>query len=538
MTIRNPVLPGFNPDPSIARVGDDYYVATSTFQWFPGVQIHHSRDLVHWNLVAHPLDRTDLIDMRGVDDSGGVWAPCLSWSDGLFWLLYTNVLHHHGAYKVTHNYLVSAPSIDGPWGDPVYLNSSGFDPSLFHDTDGRKWVVNQEWDYRPDRNRFAGIVLQEYDADRRRLTGPVSRIFAGTDLGKTEGPHLYRRGGFYYLLTAEGGTGRHHAVTMARSRSIDGPYEIDPENPILTSVGAPEGALQRAGHADLVETDDGPYLVHLCSRPIGRGFRDSEFGWSVLGRETAIQKAVWTEEGWLRLAGGGRHPSHEVPAPRGRAPIAPAGDPPPVSRPFVDSFDRDSLPIHWHSLRVPLGEEAMSLAARPGYLRLYGQEPPVSRYNQSLVARRQQAFSYVAETVIEFDPQDYDQAAGLICIYDTQKFHYLFVTRGERGRGLGIMTAAGGAETFPVGPGEVDLPAGGSLLLRATVHECELRFSWSHAQSDWSGVGPVLDMTLLSDESRPGGSFTGAFVGLCCHDTSGRRRPADFSRFTYEEHRA
>ena len=134
--ITNPILPGFNPDPSICRVGEDYYIATSTFEWYPGVQIHHSRDLVNWTLVKRPLDRASQLDMRGNPDSCGIWAPCLSHADGLFWLVYTDVKRYSG-FKDTHNYIVTAPSIDGPWSDPIHINSSGFDPSLFHDTDGR-----------------------------------------------------------------------------------------------------------------------------------------------------------------------------------------------------------------------------------------------------------------------------------------------------------------------------------------------------------------------------------------------------------------
>jgi xylan 1,4-beta-xylosidase len=225
--IRNPILRGFNPDPSIVRVGDDYYIATSTFEWFPGVQIHHSRDLVHWRLLTRPLTRASQLDMRGDPDSCGVWAPCLSHADGLFYLVYTDVKRYGrttvggasgASLRDFHNSLVTSPRIDGDWSDPVFLNSSGFDPSLFHDDDGRKYLVNQLWDHRPGRNRFAGIVLQEYAPAERRLSGERRLVFEGTPLGLTEAPHLYKRGGYYYLLTAEGGTGWGHAVTMARAR--------------------------------------------------------------------------------------------------------------------------------------------------------------------------------------------------------------------------------------------------------------------------------------------------------------------------------
>ena len=233
--IANPILRGFNPDPSIVRVGDDYYIATSTFEWFPGVQIHHSRDLVYWRLIARPLNRASQLDMRGDPDSCGVWAPCLTHADGLFHLIYTDVKRYGrtttagasgASLRDFHNYLVTSPRIDGEWSDPVYLNSSGFDPSLFHDDDGRKYLVNMLWDHRPGQNRFAGIVLQEYSPATRTLVGERHNIFSGTAIGLTEAPHLYKRDGWYYLLTAEGGTGWGHAVTMARSRTLFGPYEL------------------------------------------------------------------------------------------------------------------------------------------------------------------------------------------------------------------------------------------------------------------------------------------------------------------------
>ncbi len=172
--IRNPILRGFNPDPSICRAGDEYYIATSTFEWFPGVQIHHSRDLANWELACRPLDRASQLDMRGNPDSGGVWAPCLSYADGRFWLVYTDVRRFDGNFKDAHNYLVTAPRIGGPWTDPIYVNSWGFDPSLFHDDDGRRWFLNLQWKHlsqsvggSPKHPAFDGILLQEWTSDTK-----------------------------------------------------------------------------------------------------------------------------------------------------------------------------------------------------------------------------------------------------------------------------------------------------------------------------------------------------------------------------------
>ena len=236
--IKNPILKGFNPDPSIIRVEDDYYIATSTFEWYPGVQIHHSKDLMNWQLVAQPLNRAELLDMRGNPDSCGIWAPCLSFDNGLFYLIYTDVKRHDGSFKDSHNYLTTCTEIDGNWSSPIHLNSSGFDPSLFHDGE-KKWFLNMIWDYRPGHNPFGGILLQQYCHKTKKLTGPIHNIFKGTKMGFTEAPHLYKRQEYYYLLTAEGGTEYDHCMTFARSKNIEGPYEVDPNGYFLTSKDNP-----------------------------------------------------------------------------------------------------------------------------------------------------------------------------------------------------------------------------------------------------------------------------------------------------------
>jgi xylan 1,4-beta-xylosidase len=435
--IRNPILPGFNPDPSICRVGEDYYIATSTFEWYPGVQIHHSRDLVNWRLARRPLERAAQLDLRGDPDSGGVWAPCLSYADGRFWLVYTDVKRLDGSFKDAHNYIVTAASIEGPWSDPTYVNSSGFDPSLFHDDDGRKWFVNMIWDHRDDSGAqrkhptFAGILLQEWDAASGKLVGKPKTIFAGSRHGLVEGPHLTKRNGWYYLTTAEGGTGYDHAVTMARSRRIDGPYELHPNVHLLTSKDAPEAPLQRTGHGQIVETPDGQvYHTHLCSRPL-KGLKRSP-----LGRETAIQKCVWRDD-WLYLAQGGQVPAVDVPSPFSTE----AAPKPRVQR---TAFAPGALPLDFQWLRTPHPERIFSLAARPGWLRLIARESIGSWFEQALVARRQEHFVFRAETEVDFRPWSFQQAAGLTAYYNRYKFHFLAVTWHEAlGRALTIMSCEG-----------------------------------------------------------------------------------------------
>ncbi|BCU77595.1 glycoside hydrolase family 43 protein [Luteolibacter sp. LG18] len=522
-TIHNPVLRGFNPDPSILRVGDDYYIATSTFEWFPGVQIHHSRDLQNWRLLTRVLDRPSQLDMVGNPDSGGIWAPCLTFADGLFHLIYTDVKYwKREPYKIAYNYMVTAAQITGPWSDPVFLNSSGFDPSLFHDDDGRKWLLNMVWDHRKRNNRFAGILLQEYCMESRSLVGPIKNIFTGTDRALVEGPHLYKRNGWYYLLTAEGGTEYQHAATLARSRTIDGPYELLPGKHLLSSWGHPKLELQKAGHGSLVETQHGEwYLAHLCGRPI-----DGKH--CTLGRETALQKCVWGDDDWLRLEQGGMLPALEVSAPRGLDPV-------PFELPdWNGRFDTQKLDIHFQSLRRPITEDWLSLGERPGFLRLQGGEPTVSTFRQSLIARRVQAFDIRAETSVDFQPQSFQQMAGLIAYYDTENHYYLRLSHDEHlGRTLNII-ATDSAESRELLENDLPVPATGEIGMRLTLKGAHLQFEYALPNDEWLVIGPELNGAILSDDHSHLG-FTGAFVGLCCQDLTGRRLHADFSHFVYSE---
>ncbi|MDG5767386.1 glycoside hydrolase family 43 protein [Balneolales bacterium ANBcel1] len=527
MKIINPILPGFNPDPSIIRVGDDYYIAVSTFEWFPGVQIHHSKDLVNWRLVGRPLNRTSQLNMAGNPNSCGVWAPCLSYDNGTFYLIYTDVKTFKGEFKDAHNYMVTTDDITGDWSEPIYMNSSGFDPSLFHDDDGRKWFVNMVWDHRKDKHPFGGILLQEYSPEEKKLVGPIKNIFLGSKIGKVEAPHIYKLNGYYYLMTAEGGTVLRHAVTMARSKNVDGPYELDPKNPMLTSYDNPELELQRAGHASLVQTQKGDwYLAHLCGR------RMPTRGRCPMGRETALQKVEWDDEGWLRLVDGSNEPKVEVEGP-GLPEHKWEKEPP------RDDFDSDQLNINFQFLRVDISDQ-ISLTDRPGFFRLYGGESLSSFHRQTLVARRQQSFFYTAETGLEFDPETFQQMAGLICMYDNQNFYYLHVTVDEElGKCLDLITCQEGAFEFPLQE-KIPLSGKGQTYLRARVEYDKLRFSWSDDGKNWNEIDIDFDASTLSDEFGEGGGdahFTGAFVGLCCQDLSGRRKPADFDYFEYKEGR-
>jgi len=526
--IRNPVLPGFNPDPSFCRVGEDYYIATSTFEWFPGVQIHHSRDLVNWRLVARPLNRKALLDMRGNPDSCGIWAPCLSHDGDRFWLVYTDVKRLDGAFKDAHNYITCCETVDGDWSDPWYVNSSGFDPSLFHDRDGRKWFLNMRWNHRgpgtgcnPANDRFDGILLQEWSPDRG-LFGPVTNIYAGTDRGLTEAPHLFCRDGWYYLTVAEGGTGYDHAVTMARSRTIEGPYETHPDKHVISARGS-NGAIQRTGHGQYVETHWGDhYHSFLMGRPIAGPGGQGQF--CPLGRETGLERVVW-RDGWLWLEHGGQVAREDVPAPVAVDPLPPA----PVERVFGGA-----LPPEFQWLRTP--EPDLILRMEADALVLIGRESIGSLFEQALVARRQEHHVYAAETVVDFSPDGYQQAAGLTTYYNRHKFHAALVTDEPGiGRCLVILSCPGNVSLDLEWPCDPVPLAPGPVELRVTVDHAAQRFWWRQGTAEWQALGPELDASVISDEGGAGehANFTGAFVGMVAMDLTGRAAEARFARFDY-----
>lgn len=518
---QNPVLRGFNPDPSFCRVGKDYYIATSTFEWYPGVQIHHSRDLVNWRLVSRPLNRAALLDMRGNPDSGGIWAPCLSHADGRFWLVYTDVKRLDGDFKDAHNYITTCETIDGDWTDPWYVNSSGFDPSLFHDEDGRKWFVNMRWNHRgpgtgvnPAHNRFDGIEVQEWSPERG-LFGPKHDIYAGTDLGLTEAPHLFKRNGWYYLTVAEGGTGYDHAVTMARSRHLTGPYETHPEKHVITARFAPDNPIQRMGHGQYVEGHDGRHWhSFLCGRP-QQGPDGKPF--CATGRESGLAEVVWRED-WLWLAAGGQVAPTALPL---------AAEPAP-DHPVHRSFQGPELPPEFQWLRTPYPERLFTLTG--DCLRLTGRESLGSWYEQTLVARRQEEPSYAASATFRADPPSWQQAVGLITYYNRHKFHAALITVEGGQRVVSLVSCLGDWPgerltfhgTFPIDPGPV--------VISVRVDRAQQQFLVKD-----QAVGPVLNAALISDEGGKGehASFTGAFVGVCAYDLTGQGWQADVTAFDY-----
>lgn len=515
----NPIFSGWCSDPSMVRVGEDYYIASSTFEWMPGINLFHSRDMVHWEQLPSALQDDALVPLEGLEPSCGIWAPSLTWADGMFYLAYTIVHTARYRFKDTHNYLITSRDILGPWSAPVFLNCAGFDPSIFHDDDGRKYLVTQTMEHRTAFSRFRGVSVQELDAGTLRPTGSPRVVFAGTDRGTTEGPNIIRQGEWYYITAAEGGTEFGHCVTMARSHSIWGPYEVDPQNPMLTSTGS-DCLLQRAGHGQLVTDPQGKwYMAHLCSRPL-------EGRWSILGRECAIQNIHWSEDGWPRIAGstGTSLPCETFVPP----------DVPPVDYPREPETIAlgDGLPTSWMTLRRLWQHCGISFTARPGWMRIAGGNSLCSHFRQHLAARRVQSLRCTGTVRLSFAPRHPNHMAGLVCLYNCDNWHYLALSCDDSGLPTLTVTTCENGQTED--RTVLSLPSGGTeYLLSACIHGGALRFSWSLPEGALQAIGPELDMRILSDEHVQGNGFTSAMLGVCCQDLQGDGCAADFQWFTY-----
>ena len=544
-SIQHPILRGFHPDPSIIRVGEDYYIATSTFEWWPGVRLHHSRDLKNWEQIEYPLSRISQLDLRGVGASQGIWAPCLTYDQGTFYLVYTVVRSFYCNMYDTENYLVTSDNIHGPWSEPVALNNFGFDPSLFHDEDGRKYMVSMVTDHRVPKKYAGRLVLQEYDPEKKAMTGPVRDIYRGEKIF-LEGPHIYKRQGWYYLFAADTGTGEGHGQSVLRSRDIWGPYEMLKENhgeqreeneafSILTSRHHEDILLQKSGHGDLVETPGGEwYMVHLC----GRAFADrnpadaGRFPNSrryMMGRETANQNILWREDGWPVLEAGGTTPQNEVPVPKevSEEVLCRREAASPLVR---DDFEEKALSLDYQSLRIPMDEHYLSLSARPGWLRMYGRSGLSSRFSQTLIARRMREYCMEASACVEFEPEVFKQMAGLIFLYDCDNYLYLHISRDEDvGKCITLLKAENKkyeylTDYIPVREKE-------ALYLKMETRNAMTRFYYGYSEKDWQEIGPLINASFLSDEACGEGWFTGAMIGICCQDMTGFGRYADFDWF-------
>ncbi|MBO3675410.1 family 43 glycosylhydrolase [Streptomyces sp. NEAU-YJ-81] len=532
--LRNPVIRGFAPDPSLIRVGGWYYLATSSFEWFPTIPIHRSRDLAHWEYAGHVRGAVPGGSLAGVPDSGGVWAPSLSWDGERFWAVYSVVRSVGTPYFDLDTYLTTATDVAGEWTAPRRVPSHGFDPALFHH-EGRLWLLNVQNDHRPGGRRFAGIVLTELDRTTLAPAGGTHLLLQHERL--IEGPKLLARDGWYYLVLAECGTGYEHGVRVARSRGLTGGYELD-DRPLLTSRDDPSLPLQKAGHAELVETPHGDwFLSHLTARPL----RTPDGPRCPLGRETAIQAVTWDADGWPRLRHGGWHPAAEVAVPAGNP--VPAAHPSdrPAPAPAAPSHLYGPLPWPWSTLRRHPDPCWTDTTSRPGWIRLRGRHGPESSWAQSLLGQRITEHRFEARVTVEARPSTFTQAAGLVLYFSTDAYLSLDLTwaepegeaqRGQQWRGTGrtVLSLTERDEATRRQAAVVPVDAEGPLCLGVTVDRAEARF-WYLDAGVRTPIGPPLDFSRLSDDHGARLRFTGAMVCLHAVDLVDATFTADFTDF-------
>lgn len=512
LPFNNPVISGFSPDPSLCRVGDDFYMVCSSFEYFPGVPVYHSRDLVNWELISYCLSRPSQLPLGSCASSSGIYAPTIRYHDGLFYMTATN-------YAGKGEFYVTAKDPRGPWSEPVWLKSMCADPSLLFDDDGKVYLVHPA-SYNP---RGGLIYLVELDMAKGAIKEgqkmPGRLIWTGSGGQYPEGPHLYKINGKYYLTVAEGGTGGDHRETIAVSDNPWGPYIPYENNPILTHRDLPAYPISAAGHSDMVQLQDGSWwAVSLGVRPRN--------GSSALGRETFLMPVEWTEDGWpiygerRRILVNGAGPALE------RTPLPP--------KPVRDAFSADELDLEWNYVRNP-DADRFSLTERPGWLRLKGSASTLNDHtSQTVILRRQRHFNLRFSTSLDFNPTRDHEEAGLV-LRQTDELHAdLCVVRqdGKRHLVLRLVEPKGKSVLS-----DVVIPDGPVQLSVISDRE-KYTFQWNAADGASGTAGSIPAEKLSVEASWSNGGvmcFTGMMIGLYATGSGSECSvPADFDWFDYE----
>ncbi len=536
--IKNPILPGFNPDPCIIRVEDDYYIATSTFEWFPAIAIYHSKDLKNWHLLTHIINNEKDIDLRLLESAKGVWAPDLIYDKNreMFIVSFTRMASMNARYFDLDNYFVESKSIMGPWSKPYYLNSVGFDPSFFIDDDNKYYITSLQWEFRDGYEKPGTIVLQEVDIEKKVTLGYAKTISTGaTDRGCIEAPRIYKRHGYYYLMQAEGGTGYGHSVTISRSKNIWGPYEIKNDSPIVTShlenfnERNVEGSLkidryrengtnlQKSGHASICETQNGDiYLCHLCARPILPQIC------CTLGRETAIQKMEWSDDGWLIMEDGSNLAKDEIPE---------SGLDQVIFESESKKVNFEPWPTYLISPRI--SRTSFSTVNEKKQLLLRGQQSLCSLDRVSLVAKRLTSLNMEFSTAMEFNPKVFQHMAGIVIYYDNMNHLSLIKTIEKDSLIMQIIQVENGnkIERF-----KKKLEFNSKIELKASLNSKFINFAYKNINEDKSyKINIDFDTYKYSDEYSNYGEFTGTFCGIFAIDSNKREEIAVFDYFDYKD---
>lgn len=499
---KNPVIPGYYPDPSVCRVGDDFYLVNSTFQFFPGVPVWHSKDLVNWEQIGNVLDRESQVDLSAGGASSGIFAPTIRYHDGLYYMITTNINMMFN--RKPGNFIVTATDPAGPWSEPVFVEGAmGIDPSLFWEGDKcyLTWSMN-------------GISMAEVDTKTGKLLSDTRTIWMGEGGSSPEGPHLYKKDGYYYLMIAEGGTEMGHRVTIARSRNIWGPYEGNPANPILTQQSrlAVSSLLQGTGHADLVQAADGSWWMVFL------GFRTSAGKQlHTLGRETNLAPVIWPDGGWPVVNGDGRV---DINMKAQTLPLKPF-----EAKPVRTDFGQlGKLGFEWIYINNPKTE---NYAVGKGGLELKASSVSIDdpRVTPTFVARRQQDINCTVTTEVSLRNGKSGDQAGLTVYMDPKGHYDLYVTAGHRVElryKLGEMSHV-----------EKSVSVGGSAVqLRCEASATLYKFSYStDGGKTFRDLGQ-MDTRFLATETL--GGFTGVLFGLYAEGGNGTHATATFPWFDYQ----
>jgi xylan 1,4-beta-xylosidase len=488
-----PILAGFHPDPSICRVGDDFYLVTSTFEYFPGLPVHHSRDLVNWELIGAALDRPEQLDLDGIESSKGLYAPTIRHHDGVFYLVCTLVGPAEG--HPGGNFVVTATDPAGPWSDPVWLGEpESFDPSLFFDGDD-VWFVATRLDHDSPVEGRTEVWVQRFDPASLSLTGPATVIWNGAlvDARWAEAPHLYRApDGSVLLMIAEAGTAYHHAVTCAKADQVTGPYRNNPANPVLTHRHLGERyPVMGAGHADLVDAPDGTWWVVLLAMRVQAAEDGAHYP---MGRETFLAEVVW-EDGWPIVNPGVGALREEQPGLDGATA--------PMTAAVRDDFEAATLGPHWSYLRTPR-TAFVELAERPGRLGLRPQPTGIDDIGcPAFISRPQAAWDFTASGRLDFAPRSSRDAAGIVLRQNENFTLQLLITLDDEGRRVALVVRrfAGVDEVA----GRIEVPEG---PLELSVHGSGLEYSFA---VDGVPVATAVDGRGLSTSLA--GGFTGVMLG-------------------------
>lgn len=512
MQYENPVIKGFYPDPSIVRVDEtNYYMATSSFEYFPGVPIFHSVDLVNWEQIGHALTRKGQLDLSNSPSSSGIYAPTLRYHDGLFYLITTDV-------RGIGNFYVTASNPAGPWSDPIKIAYGNIDPSLLFDEDGKVYVTVQ------DGSGFDSHVIQ-YEIDPQTgeaLTEPV-KIFAGDGGEWTEAPHLYNIHGLYYLLCASGGTGPNHRAIMARSDQPYGPFELC-DKPILTHNQLPDHPIQALGHADIVEDPDGNWwVVFLATRPI-------EGKYTIFGRETFLAPITWSEDGWPMVDSNEGTVNRLMESANLTASNLEKDD-----QFFTDFVERKML-HKWYYLRYRAEDAYFLLCSRNGWLRLDGKKDTLNDPLgvPTFIAVPQTDINIDVSTEILFLPEQDQEEAGLVARMNERAHYDLVIKRIKDERYLiARQTIAGDAVVLKSVPIQDE-----KLELKFSIERDFYYFWYRENNKRWIQLAKSsLKYLSVEENGGTGGVFTGVMLGLyATGNGKDSTTPAYFDWFKVEPH--